>query len=373
MYQPLSYAFSMLEVGGSAVQNYSFIDDEFFPDRAITPYKLIPHLEISDPSGIIGDGDVSMNLTECRWTVNGSMLPSSADFTVDSEDHSLTIGKNVPMGERYEIAFVGHFLDKRRGEVAEFTWKTMLATNENVDFNISLDVDCPKKLEISPMRMQQVLVMTARLMNGGKTLKDSDCVFSWSYRDPDMTEFKALSSVDFSAGQMLNPCWYSQGQGTKTLTVFPPCIDNTLVKLEAYHKAVPKQKRIWVGRIKRSYGQYTEGIMFTEGKYIFPDTTRAVGRATVTNGKGDITDPARFFDIEIFYTRGGSSVFRSVAYGEEGEVPRKDFGADLTAKHKFGVMVRERTALRPLAVNGVAIVVNGKPLAVNQPTVEREV
>lgn len=372
MFQPLSFAFSMLEVGGSAVQSYSFIENEYFPDRGITPYKLIPHLEVSDPSGIISDGDISSHLSECRWLINGSTVPSDEDFHVDPDDHSLTIGKNVVVGQKIDVEFLGHYLDKRRGEVSEFKWHTMLTTHENVDYKISMEVDCPRKCLLNPLKLQHQQNINARLLNGGRTLTEDDCEFEWSFREPDMDDFQRLERVE-QQGFHNNPCWYASGQETAHLVILPKFLDNTLLKLVAFHKNAPKQKQEWVARIRRHYGMYSEDIVFLEGKYIFPDTPRAVARAVVSNGRGEITNPSDFFDIEIFYSRGGSSAFHSVAYGEVAEVPRKDFGADLTAQHKFGVMVRERTALRPVTLNGCAIIVSGAVVTLNAPISSREV
>ena len=53
VHAPLSFAFQMLELGGSYIQKYNTIKKEYVPDRTITPYMLKPRLSITDPDGVI--------------------------------------------------------------------------------------------------------------------------------------------------------------------------------------------------------------------------------------------------------------------------------------------------------------------------------
>lgn len=367
----------MKEEGGSAEQKYSVPENEWYPDRSVTPFVLTPHLEVTDPNGTITEKDQSLALVNCHWYLDGGSIASGEDYNVDATTKALQIFCNYNVGVTKQLSFSGQFYNERRAELSTFTWKKTLGCVENIDYNVDMEVDTPALTQLSPFKMPSSLAIHASLKNGKNTLTDTACRFKWYFWSSEeqiwvMIETEAEEAQNMQEQRSFySPLCYESGQNTSTLNLRPELIDNEVFRLVAYCVGAELQTCVWQGRIKRFYGAYDEDIVFLEGKYLFEDTPQARARVKITNRQGEIANPERFFDIEMFYTRGGSSAWFSVADGPEAEVPRRDFGADSTSQHKFGCLVREKSALRPLTLDGYCLLAGGKAIVIHQPTTER--
>ena len=110
-------------------------------------------------------------------------------------------------------------------------------------------------------------------------------------------------------------------------------------------------------KLRRHYGQYDDDIEILEGQYIFPETTRAVAEAYIEKHSGGrLPSPERYFDMEIFYSR-GDGILWHVAHGPRGEVTRSMFPVDATMQHMFAALIREKTALLPVSLEGKLLAV----------------
>lgn len=113
--------------------------------------------------------------------------------------------------------------------------------------------------------------------------------------------------------------------------------------------------------------------MITRGKFVRPDTSEIEVRAFVDSPKGQIIDPQNYFDMtHIFTTNEKGAPQTVIGYGETVVVPASIVGKDPNVRPVFGVEVFERTALRPMMINGKAVVINGKIATISIPKNECE-
>ena len=127
----------------------------------------------------------------------------------------------------------------------------------------------------------------------------------------------------------------------------------------------------WTTRLRRWYGQFDYDVEFLRGKYIFHDSNVVVLNAWVANGKGQISNPCKYFDLELFFAVGAGD-FESAGYGEEATIRRSDLQS---GQPKAGILCRELSAYRALADDDgkVLCLDNGTPLFAQFPTKSREV
>ena len=122
VHEPLSFSFTMLELGGSSVQKFNAVSGSYVPNRQLTPYMLKPQLIIDDPEHLIAKGDYASSMVNVLWTVYSAnklvkrRLTAGTDYTVGS-DNSLTFSRNVASNEVVEINFSADYLDKTRGSI----------------------------------------------------------------------------------------------------------------------------------------------------------------------------------------------------------------------------------------------------------------
>lgn len=125
---------------------------EFEPDRAISPCVIRPYVNVKDPDGIFGDGNINAKLAldSIIWKFNNipiEEIPAFKDkFEIIKTDNelrgSLKIFRNVPVTEKYVISFTAEFEDWRRPktEIVQSNELTMSTTDVGEDlFKISVD------------------------------------------------------------------------------------------------------------------------------------------------------------------------------------------------------------------------------------------
>lgn len=367
VYSPLSYAFAMLELGGSYIQKYDTITGSFIPNRTLTPYMVRPQLTISDPDGLIPAGECSSQLVNCLWKVegwsNGNTLQyvEDVEYSINPVTHALTFMHNVGVSELVRLTFVADYLDTRRNEVQHFEWSQYLSTVGEAMWNVTLQIDTPSKLDLSPFKNRGQFSLNAQLMNGENPLADASCVYRWERYDG-----SNWVSIDDDA------FWYVSGKNTKSLTVDQKFLQKETLRIVAYPSAKPTEQKYYTILLRRWYGQWEERVDLTYGKYIFSDDTVFKGVATITNRQGNVVNPVRYFDIEIFFAEGNGE-WISVANGTEAEVIRGNLAS--AADPKFGVLCRELSAYMPIKLpDGKILALDEETVVVGQfPTSEREV
>lgn len=367
VHAPLSYAFEVKELGGSYIQKYDTISGAFIPSRELTPYLLQPCLTITDPDGNIPAGEYTSRLVNVRWVVRGWLqgvaetLAEGTDYTIDSNTHALTFSHNVAVDELVHIEFCADYVNNARGEAQSFKWSKDLATVGEAQWNVSLTVDVPSKVDLSPFKNRGQFNIFAQLFNGDGELSDSACVYQWQ-------RFNGTQWVDIDGEE---DAFYVAGKNAKGITIDQDYLQHEILRIVAYPVDKPSEQRSATMLLRRWYGQWEESIDLMQGKYVFTSDTIASGEVKVMNRQGNIASPQRYFEIEIFFAHGNSQ-WQSVAYGTKATVQRSDMAQK---EPKFGVLCRELSAFQPIELpDGSVLTDEGNAVLMAQfPTSDREV
>lgn len=367
VYDPVSFAFNVLEEGGTTIQKYDAITASYVPDRTLTPLTLVPQLYVKDLSGTIANGDKSSEMVNVTWTlaISGKTLAAGTDYSINGTDNSLTVYKNVAAGDRLTVSFRGQYYEQTRGEVATFLWSGDLTTNPTTEYVMHLVVDVPSKLKLSPFKNRGKFAISAQLYNGDVSVPDSKASYRWYFLESDGSTWTELSDTN------IWPLWYVSGTKTKSITVDQNLIGKAVLKCVA-NETVKGYSDSFTFQLRRWYGQYDDNVVFTEGKYIYSDTVRATGQTVITNRQGTVSNPLDFFDIIMYYSRDKTQWFQ-VAIGDVATVPRSMFGADTTTSHLFGALTREKSQYVPITAGGKILTIGGLPLIAQFPTSENDV
>lgn len=363
LYTPLDISLLMLEVGGNTTQNKSNVTGEFDPDRTLFPLVLRPSLVIKDPDHVLDDGDHTKKLIDNRWYIgtneNGSRITKDTDGFVLGQYGELTVKRNVEPSVPLSLFFTCAYIDSRTQNTFRKSFLVTLTTNLTTELNLSLEIDAARKMPISPFKSVSTRTIKATFRNGENIVADADAVYLWKVRDSVTKQLRAITADDL---------FYVSGLNTKALTIDRRFIDKELIQLEAYHRADNSRKVYVQTKIFRWYGQWDEREVITRGKFVRPDTSEIEVRAFVDSPKGQIIDPQNYFDMtHIFTTNEKGAPQTVIGYGETVVVPVSIVGKDPNVRPVFGVEVFERTALRPMMINGKAVVINGKIATISIP------
>ena len=365
VFEPLMFGFQMLELRASYVQKYDAVQAEYLPDRTLTPCVLIPKLPVIDNDGI-ATGDKTTEMVNVTWTVNGRFngvnWVNGTDYIVDPDTHQLTIQANMDPGYMGKVSFYGEYLDERIGKVHKFNWERTLTCETYADYNVQLRME-QSKISLSPWKNRGTFGIPAQLYNSDDPAADADCSYQWFVWD---------NNVFRPVGMYYPDLWYDGGANTKTIRVKQAYIQNILLCCQAYLRDAPDKVRSATVRVRRWYGQYDDDLVWLSGKYIFPGTTNAEAEVVVTRRQGIVTNPLQYFDIEILYNNGSGGWWQHVCHENRGMVPRSMFPVDTTMQHRFGWILREKSALLPLVNGNKYFTINGKVAVGQFPTTPRE-
>lgn len=366
VYKPLDFEFQVLELGGSCTQKYDAVQGDYLPDRTLTPFVLQPRLLVKDPHGQL-NGDQTTKMVNVTWTVDsktaGTAWQRGTHYQIDSDTHQLTIEENTDPGYMGELSFYGEFLDQRRGEVHKFRWKKTLACASYADNRLSLHIE-QSKISLSPWKNRGLFTVPVQLFNGENPAADNDCIYKWWVWDEDNEVF---DQVGLNSPEL----WYVAGKDSKQITLNQDYVQHLLLSCTARLKSGQSKVLTATVLVRRWYGQYDDDLVWLSGKYIFPDTPNAEAEVVVTRRTGVVNNPLSYFDIEILYNNGLGG-WQHVCHGARGMVPRSMFPIDSTVKHRFGWILREKTALIPITSNGKYFTLGGKVLVGSFPTTARE-
>lgn len=361
MHAPLSFIFQIVEMGGSLMQKYDASSQSFIPNRLLTPFVLQPQLIISDPDGNIATADYVSQMVNVTWTltlvagVNSTTLPATSDdtvnYVVDAETSRLTLYRNIQPQETLKISFHGEYIDRRRNEVHKFDWDRTCVTETQTDLNVTLDTGRWRGMvRLVPMRHWGQFGIPVQLRNGPDDIPDARAAYQWQWWNPGTREF----SEDFSEQP-----WLVSGEQTKEIIVDQDFIQDVTLRVKAIAYGNANAAKYFVTRLKRWYGQFDYDVEFLRGKYIFHDTTTVALNAWVANAKGIISNPCKYFDMELFFASGNGE-FESIGYGEEAVVTKSGLQS---GRPQAGILCRELSAFRALSDD------NGNPLAMDDGTV----
>lgn len=368
----LSFAFSMVEFGGSKIQKYNTLLGTFVPDRTITPYQMKPSLIISDPEGNIPTGDYASSMRNVVWTVrliDGKNViqmtkgtsATTGDYYVDTVN-ALTVRRNVETSQMLSIDFHGEYYNAIRKETTHFEWHKNLKTVDETETNLNLELRFPSKMNFSPFKNYGKFPIEAALMNGGVPLDKDHAGYKWQTFE---TTNKSWRDIDETSD-----LWYVTGKDASQITVDVDFIQHTLLRVTAWPKSDPAQQLGASTLLRRWYGQWDDTYEFAYAKFIKSTTRQTKAVAKVTNRQGDISNPQRYFDIQLFYRENATSEWKCLGNGTEFTIQREQ----LSGEHQIGGVCRELSAYRPIILPDGSFLAdsNGKPIVGRFPTSEVE-
>ena len=346
IYRPLNYTFEVVQLGGSGVQKYDTVSSAYIPDREIAPLVLQPQLTIKDPDGQIPIGIYTHHMANVTWKLTLKSGETMTDLSagdgygVDNATKALTFSRNLTPAESVEVTFDADYLDKRRNDVTHFHWSCLLITEAQTNTNVTLDTGrWPSKVNLSPFKKWGIITIPVQLLYGDSEVPDSQAAYQWQRFDSSSKQWKT-DIDDFP--------WYVSGKDGKELCIEQDYVQDILLRVKAVAFGNENTTQYFCIRLRRWYGQYEEDVDILTGRYIFPDTTKVVLEAHVVNRQGIISNPERYFDMELFF--GVGEDIESVGYGTKAEINRHDLQ---TGAPTAGVLCRERSAYLPLdAGNG---------------------
>lgn len=351
VYSPLSYIFQVLETGGSTMQKYDATTSSYIPNRQLTPLVLQPSLVISDPDGVVATADYVTHMNSVAWTVtqtaNGTTATVSPKATqqlamteggywVDDTTKKAWLYINVAAGNVLHVSFTGNYTDTRRGEVQTFEWEKDLGCEAQTDMNVTLDAGrWSYNVHLLPMKHWGQFGIHVQLRNGKDAIPDARCVYQWQWWTG------TAWSEDFS-----EQAWLVSGEQSKEIVVDQDFIQKVVLRVKATAFGNNATTQYWTTRLRRWYGQFDYDVEFLRGKYIFHDSNIVVLNAWVANAKGQLSNPCKYFDMELFFAVGNGS-WESVGYGEEAIIQRSDLQS---GQPRAGILVRELSAMVAVAI-----------------------
>ncbi|TGY80252.1 MULTISPECIES: hypothetical protein [Muribaculaceae] len=359
---PLSVSLYMDIIGGGLEQTKN-ADGLFDPDRTLFPLALRPRLAVKDPDHVLADGDHTTGLIDTRWYIGTDdkgtrITESTSGFSLGAYGE-LTVRRNVEPSSPLSLYFTCGYIDPRTQKTIRKSQQVTLTTVQNVELNLSLEIDAAQKMAISPFKNQALRTITATFRNGSDPVPDARAVYSWQVLERSALTWRAIGADD---------PFYVSGQGTKALVIDRRYIDREAIRLEAHHKSAPSRVVSAMTKAYRCYGQWDEREMLTRGKFVRHDTREIEARAVIDTPRGQVTRPEDYFDItHIFTTNEKGAPEKVIGYGEKAVVGAGIAGRDPNVLAVFGCEVRERTALRVCTIGGRAVQVNGKVMCISIP------
>lgn len=368
VHSPLSYSFNMLELGGSYIQKYDAVSGTYIPDRNLTPYTMKPQLVISDPDGNIPAGEYSSALVNVLWVVTlykngkGTSLSMGKDYVVDTVN-ALKVLRNVAVDETVSVEFSADYLNKVRSETAHFSWSKTLSTMEETSVNLSLEVRAPHKMDFSPFKRYGKFPIEAVLRNGSDVVDEGKCIYKWQTFDDDNKVWRDIDDTD--------DLWYVSGKSGSCIVVDQDFLQHTLLRIVAYAKAYPDSVFSDAILLRRWYGQWEDTPQFLYAKFLQNGMRKTAVSVKITNRQGDVANPFKFFDVELFYRSSPQAKWESMGNVTEAVVD----GEKLTANHEVGDICRELSAFqRILMPDGTELQdAAGLPITAQFPTSAKEV
>lgn len=363
IYDALSLSFSVQVVGGSLTQRKDALTGEFDPDRTMFPLMLQPSLMVQDPNHVLVDGDHTSKLIDCRWYIGtdekGTPIVTGTEGYTLGEYGKLVVSVNVEPDRPLQLFFSCSYIDSRTGKVFRKSMPFTLDTVLKEEVNLGIEIDASSKLLISPFKTHAQRKITATFRNGQDIVPDDAAQYRWMVQDQTTRQMRLIRDDD---------PFYVSGQNTKSLVIDRRYIDKELVEVQANLKSLPKKVVSAHTKIMRWYGWWEENIYITRGKFIRPDTTEIEAQAEVTTPKGVVANPTDFFDMTHYRTgKYADAPQFAIGLGEKVVVPRSSIGSDPNAVPVFGIEVFERTALRPLQLDGSELTVDGKRICIQIP------
>lgn len=372
VFAPLSLTHGLtVENGVGEMQQYDISAGTWLPDWTLAPLVLRPWLSVTDPDGVIEDGE--QQYTNTRWFLTEDCvekeLTTDSEFVVPvtGEDVGiLVVKRNASPGHPLSLRFEGDYADTRTGEVHHVV-ETKVLMCESVATPPVLTVDQAEMTYYNPVRAtSHSLLVHASLKVGADEVDAANREFVWEMlRDDGTWSAVGEETTDY--------CVEVSDDGTEA-TVYMSHMGKSLdLRVRARYDAYGNP-----GGVTLDAG-CPEAVMHFRRKltklHPIPMVFRRLShgqtsipvQGLVEDCIGVIDNAEEFFKLNWYTAIGqanGSLVFSStpVAEGANTTLPT-------TAVHKsYGGHVRlgitDRGWLRSLTINGSSLTVGGKILLV---------
>lgn len=374
IYDPLHISTALVCKGGSLTQVHNAEEDEYVPDREITPLELTPEVFINDPNGVLENGQVELsgimwyaipkdvadqlgNLSYLSDEISRYLITGATEGFAVAEDGTLTVSRNVEYLDPIVLVFTASYLDMRSGNVIRLQASSTLTTT-SVAVAAVLSLDKPSSFLFNPMADTGLRTIKAALLLGGKAPDTDNCSTRfWWYKVVNGSE----SLVDPN-----NDLFYESGQNTDSLVIDPRYVDGSLhLRCKAEYAvgddSLPSSPTASCltaeTTVVRRYPDYTMDHIVHGGVEVPAGATVVKNECVVTVGRTVLASASEWFSVKWTIKRAVTGAEEiTLGYGDSIMIDASEFedGADV------GLEIEEREPLRALAVNGVALSINGK-------------
>lgn len=344
-------------------QQYDIAANVYTPDYTMTYLVLRPHMLVSDPDGVIADGEAT--LTNMRWTLLENktatvITASTAGFGVGA-DGKLTVMRNCAGQNPMTLRFEADYVDPRTGNVYHMM-EDHAVICEGVAHRPVLTLDTSGVVNYDPVRDGEMTrKVKAMLTVGGKPVVALNREFVWQKRDSDgvWANIDGSDAMDYDVSLSAD----------KTELAIKLWLIGERIDIRCYAKYNPYGSPSAMGIDTRTPVEGFSAVRVNRrlrGSVISPQRLKAGvkevrPKLVVTDSKGVIPDPDKVLDIEWRTSTGVASGAVSnsavVARGSRPTIPTtfvaKRFGGQLLPY--FGV----KDPLGALTDGSGAVLVDG--------------
>lgn len=174
-FQPLTTAVSLkiLTPNSPASQVYNSTNDEYEPDRGVTPLVVCPEVIANCSDGSWNTPHANELLSEMKWFINGKEISTISSwlgkYTIDavgSTRGAISIKRNVSPGESFELHFEGVVSDKRLGtNIPVKTDSITLSTVDKSEDEYSISIGDDQIIQYNPFE-DALLLYDYKVANG---------------------------------------------------------------------------------------------------------------------------------------------------------------------------------------------------------------
>lgn len=376
VYDPLHMSISLVCRGGSLTQVHNAEENEYVPDRSLTPLVLMPEAFINDPNGIVADGRVALSgvmwyalpmdvaeqiqdLSYLSAELSQYLItPATEGYTVNA-DGSLTVERNIEYLHPIVLLLTASYSDPRSGNVLRVQASALLSTT-SLAVASKLTLDKPASFTFDPLADSGVRTIRASLRLGGKEPDLQSCsVAYWWYKVIGGQESLVDPEEDL---------FYVSGQNTAALVVDPRYVDDRVrlvckaeyaLSGEQLPQAPTANCLMAETTLLRHYADYDFEHVVYGGVQVSAGTRKVKNECYVTVGKNVLPSASQFFSVKWTITKAVTGAEPMVlGYGDSIMVDAKEFedGADVM------VEVKEFEPLKAMAIDDDVLCINGEVL-----------
>lgn len=175
-YAPLTvYTSLVVPTNGfsTLLQTYRAKDQEYIPNRQISPLTIMPKVIAYAPDGSLKTPYANSMLADLTWYVDGTEISEvwteNTDYkilTAGSDRGGLVVYRNIPTTEQHKLHFEGVLADNRLGQNIDIkTNEVTLRTIDLAEFQYKVSVGCDPVVHYNPL-IDPLLIYEHKQANG---------------------------------------------------------------------------------------------------------------------------------------------------------------------------------------------------------------